>query len=213
MPEPGTSTRNWIKVGVSCGLLVAVFWLIPLEGVAESLRAADWKLVALSVAVMSLAHYVKSIQMHLLTRHLDISLTPGRIFAVNLITKFYGLFLPGIIAGGAIRWYHLAREDQKPAQAFAAILLNRVLETSMILCLGFVFWLLDSSASTSTSGEIFALAVGLSLVVYLVTFSRRAHAILLRCTDFGIVPAWVRIKARKVLSALGRYEDLRAGNI
>jgi len=208
MAEPGNRLRFALKLVVSGGLLAAVFSMIPLDGVVRSLRAAAWELVALSVAVMFVAHYVKSVQMHLLTRHLGISLSPGRIFVINLITKFYGLFLPGIIAGGAIRWYHLAREDRRPAQALAAILMNRVLETSVILGLGFAFWLFDRNAGTAVSGPVLAQVAALSVLLYLLTFSRRVHRVLLQYSTPAPVPDRVRRKIREVLAALGCYEDL-----
>ena len=208
MAETSSRLRFALKLAVSGGLLAVVFSMIPLDGVARSLLAARWELVALCLAVMFVAHYVKSIQMHLLTKPLGITLSPGRIFVINLITKFYGLFLPGIIAGGAIRWYHLSREDRKPAQAFAAIIMNRVLETSVILGLGLGFWLLDRNAGTVLSGRVLVPVVALSVLLYLLTFSRRVHALLLRWTALAAVPDRVAQKLRKVLASLGQYEDL-----
>lgn len=200
--------RFLIKLLVSGGLLAAVFSMIPVTQVVDALLRANWSIVVLSFFVIASTHYLNSAQMHLITRHQGISLSVNQIFKVNLITKFYGLFLPGIIAGGAIRWYHFSRPDRKPAQALAAIILNRVLETSMLMCLGLGFWLIDQHAANAVPLQYVVLLVVISLFVYAVSFSRRAHALILRITDAWFVPAWAADKVRKVLSALGTYEDL-----
>ena len=108
--------RFLIKLLVSGGLLAAVFSMIPVTQVVDALLRANWSIVVLSFFVIASTHYLNSAQMYLITRHQGISLSVNQIFIVNLITKFYGLFLPGIIAGGAIRWYHFSRADRKPAQ-------------------------------------------------------------------------------------------------
>jgi uncharacterized protein (TIRG00374 family) len=202
------NVRFLIKLLVSGGLLAAVFSLIPLKQVADALLRADWGVVVLSFAVIAVAHYLNGVQMYLITRHQGISLSVNQIFVVNQITKFYGLFLPGIIAGGAIRWYHFSRPDRKPAQALAAIILNRVLETSMLMCLGLGFWLIDQQAANAVPLQYLVLLVVISLLVYAVSFSRRAHALILRVANARFVPRWAADKARKVFSALGTYEDL-----
>jgi len=200
--------RFLVKLLVSAGLLSLIFSMVPLTGVAQAFQTAVWGFVAAGILIMALSRYVKSVQMYFITRHLNITLSPGRIFVVNLITSFYGLFLPGVLAGGAIRWYHFSRQDNMPAQALAAIILNRVLETSMLICLGLGFWLIDSKASDSISMEVLLLLTVVSLLVYMISFSRRIHKWLLRLTDFRLVPLWIGTRAEKVLSALGRYEDL-----
>ena len=200
--------RFLIKLLVSGGLLAAVFSMIPVTQVADALLRANWSVVVLSFFVIASTHYLNSAQMYLITRHQGISLSVNQIFLVNLITKFYGLFLPGIIAGGAIRWYHFSRPDRKPAQALAAIIQNRVLETSMLMCLGLGFWLLDQQAAYAVPLQYLVLLVVISLFVYAVSFSRRAHALILRIANARFVPAWAADKVHKVLSALGTYEDL-----
>jgi uncharacterized protein (TIRG00374 family) len=200
--------RFLIKLLVSGGLLAAVFSMIPVTQVADALLRTKWSIVVLSFLVIASTHYLNSAQMYLITRHQGISLSVNQIFLVNLITKFYGLFLPGIVAGGAIRWYHFSKPDRKPAQALAAIILNRVLETSMLMCLGLGFWLIDQQAANAVPLQYLVFLVAISLFVYAVSFSRRAHALILRVASAWFVPAWAADKARKVLSALGTYEDL-----
>ena len=163
-----------IKILISASLLALILNVVPLEGVPAALGAASWDLVVLSIPVMGFAHYAKSVQLFVMTRHQKITLSPLRIFAVTLITRFYGLFLPGVLAGGAIRWYHFAREDNKPAQALAVVILNRVLETSMLICLGLCFWFLDRNAAEAVPAQLMVLLAAVSVTVYLVTFSGSA---------------------------------------
>lgn len=197
-----------IKIGISASLLALILNVVPLEGVPAALSAAKWELVALGILVMTCAHYIKSVQLFVMTRHQKITLSPLKIFAITLITRFYGLFLPGVLAGGAIRWYHFARADNKPAQALAVIILNRVLETSMLICLGLCFWFLDRSAAETVPAQFMVLLAVVSVTVYLVTFNRHVHTFMLQIAEIGLVPEWIRSKAAKVLGALSSYERL-----
>ena len=197
-----------IKIVVSVGLIAWILTIVPLGGVPAALSAASWDLVALSVLLMAFGHYAKSYQLYYMTRHQAISLSPAKVLGVSLITKFYGLFLPGILAGGGVRWYHFARADNKPAQALAVVIMNRVLETSMVILLGLCFWFLDRTAAETVPLHLMILLAVVSVAVYLVTFNRHVHALMLRMAEIGLVPEWVRSKAAKVLYALSSFEKL-----
>lgn len=208
MPDRDKRLRRVVKALFSIGLLAIIFSFVPLDGVSDAMLSASWDIVVVSLLVMCVARYVKSIQMHVITRHLEITLSSYQIFKINLITMFYGLFLPGAIAGGAVRWYHLSSQDKRPAEALAAIILSRVLETSMLICLGFGFWLIDGEASEGIPMQFLMLLAVVSMLIYLLSFSRRVHAVLFRLTDLKMIPEWASSKIAKVLSALGSFEDL-----
>ena len=52
-----------------------------------------------------------------------------------MITRFYGVVPADLHRWGALRWYHYAKANNKPAEALASIILNRMLERSCCWCL------------------------------------------------------------------------------
>jgi hypothetical protein len=78
-----------------------------------------------------------------IARAQSLGLSLGQLIAINLVTSFYALFLPGLLAAGAIRWYKLAKAAGKPAAALAAIGFSRLIEIEVTLAIGLAFWLSD----------------------------------------------------------------------
>jgi uncharacterized protein (TIRG00374 family) len=76
----------------------------------------------------------------LLTRKQGLAISYNRLFAVNLMVKFYMLFLPGAMIGSGIRWAKISPSG-KSAESFAAVAFNRLLEIFLIVVTG-LFWFL-----------------------------------------------------------------------
>src|SRR4051794_35708848 len=68
------------------------------------------------------------------------------LVALQLATTFYGLFAPGVVAMGLIRWYRLARLGGDPKATLALVIFSRFIEIEMVLLLGFLFWVADPNA-------------------------------------------------------------------
>lgn len=206
----GTS-RRWLvlKWVISLSLLFYVVRLIPFDSFRGTLRDADWWIVTLSCVFMIPAYYLNSWQMYLMTRVQGLALSIGRIFFINMITRFYELFLPTYIAGGALRWYHYAKANNKPAEALASIILNRMLEAFLLLVFGLGFWLLDRRVADSSYEMVLMLSLLtlLSILAYVLAYNSRLH----RALESGLrhlrAPLWFREGAGKVLSALNIYEN------
>jgi uncharacterized protein (TIRG00374 family) len=203
--------KVFVKLLVTCSLVAWIISFVPLDGVLESLYMASWWWIILSFGFNLLVHYLNSLQMQMITLHLEMTLTTWQIYKVNLITKFYGLFLPGYLAGGAIRWYHFQKQDSKPTEALAALVLNRLLETSMTIGLGVCFWLADQSNTSDSVPLAPLLAFTLfSIVLYLVSFNSRTHVWIKHTFKCRIVPIWLAGRANSFLDALATYETLPA---
>jgi uncharacterized membrane protein YbhN (UPF0104 family) len=68
------------------------------------------------------------------------------LVGLQLATTFYGMFVPGIVAVGLLRWYRLARLGGDPKATLALVVFSRLLEIEVALMLGLAFWLLDPMA-------------------------------------------------------------------
>ncbi|MCI0348745.1 MAG: lysylphosphatidylglycerol synthase domain-containing protein, partial [Acidobacteriales bacterium] len=120
-------------------------------------------------------------------------------------------FLPGTVAGGAIRWYKFSLQDKKPAQAIAVIVFARLIDTSVMTAAGLVFWALDAQARHSALygivlGGVFVGLCGIGLLF----FRRRpARALTSWLTRQNRLPELITQKLAKVLRAAAEFGGLR----
>jgi len=201
---------NILRAAVSATLLGYVIWLVPIDELGPLARRIDWRLVAASIGVSLIAAYLNAVRMYQLTAHQGISLRARHHFRINLITSFYGLFMPGYIAGGAIRWYYLSKPDGRRAQALAAIVFNRVLETTVLVGLGLAFWFADTAKSSLENYNFVLIATALICIAgYLLVMSPRVHDAVRRLIRAARAPQWLATRVSKVQSALESYSDRR----
>jgi uncharacterized membrane protein YbhN (UPF0104 family) len=114
--------------------------------VAEKLLGADLGYVLVGLAMTPLTLLVGAVYTRMLAERQGLTLTIGQIVHIGYVTQFYGLFVPGVIAGGAIRWYKFARTGGKPVQALTTIAFGRLLNLTVGGVIGLGCWLLDATA-------------------------------------------------------------------
>lgn len=171
--------REWkwktaLKLLVSVAVLALIVRQVSFGAIVDALRGADLRLVLLGILPLPLMSWLAALQMRVSTELQGLRLPLRRILEVNLSTSFYGLFLPGVIAGGALRWYQFSSQDGKPLEALAAIVYNRLLETSTALVLGLACWVADPVARAHPAlGAIAALMVAGLLLAHAVLVNPR----------------------------------------
>src|SRR3972149_11698835 len=127
-----------VKIILSGLILVYLFSIIPISKIWTSIQSAEIILVLIGLALLAPIIYLSAFETRYLTRIQGMSLTVFEIIKINLATNFYGLFLPGILSGGAIKWYKLSRHGKKSSAA-AVVVFNRFLEVLIIVFLGIFF--------------------------------------------------------------------------
>lgn len=200
--------REWrwktaLKLLVSVAVLALIVRQVSFHAIADALRGADPRLVLLGILPLPLMSWLAALQMRVATELQGLKLPLRRIIEVNLSTAFYGLFLPGVIAGGALRWYQFSSPDGKPLEALAAIVYNRVVETSTALVLGLAFWAADPVARAHPAlGAIAALMVLGLLVGQIVIVNPRVAE--------RLVPGPLAERLRPFVAAASRFGALPA---
>jgi uncharacterized protein (TIRG00374 family) len=130
-----------VKAVVTGGLLYAVFTVVPLAQVMRALASADGPTVAASVVLLIVSRTLAAWRTKLLARQQGLVLSTWQAFEINAASMFYGLFLPGTLGGGAVRWYKLARKGGRPSQVITVILLDRTIDTIGLAAVGLACWL------------------------------------------------------------------------
>lgn len=170
-----TKGALWVfKLIVTILILTYIFSSIPISSILSAFANLDLSAIFLVIPVILLSTLVSAVQLKVFTdnHHMHVSLS--RILSINFSTEFYNLFLPSYLAGGAIRWHKLSKDNKKRAEAFAALILNRLVNTLTLAFFGFICWKFESTTITHDYYGLFFLTLFLGLLsVYAFLFSKR----------------------------------------
>ncbi len=135
-----------LRLAVSAAVFGLILYKLPLDGIVDSLRHARAGLLLTGLLLVVPLVWFSALRLWILTRAQRMPFSVNQLLSINLSCDFYGLFLPGYLAGGAIRWYKLSRLNGRPTEAVAVIGFNRMVELATALVLGVLFWTLDPIA-------------------------------------------------------------------
>ncbi len=211
MPRTITSVLMFmLKLSVSAGILIWIFSRIPFSGVLDTLLAAHAGLLTAAYLVMVVNHWANSVKTRILTARQGLTLSVHDIFRISAVTSFYKLILPGGVGGGVIRWYKLARHDNKPMEAFNVIMYDRVIGTMTMALLALLFVALDPMFMAHPYAVPAALVLLLSLIApilfWAVAFNGRWSRWI-----YGRLPAFVPFRVREYLQKLAVSADRFSG--
>lgn len=193
--------------------ILLIAWLVhgaSPRKIGSAIAAADPWLLSTFVPLTLLAVWFAACQLKIITDCHGMNISLRRILAINFATAFYTLFLPGYIAGGAVRWYKLSRDNRMRAEAFAVIVLSRLLNTVVLLVWGLVGWLEDTNPARNIYIGLFLAGVLAVLVCGSVLLLQPWFASLVSrvvLNNAGITP-WLREKMAKLLNAAAEYRAL-----
>jgi uncharacterized protein (TIRG00374 family) len=127
-----------LKIILSLIILIYLFTIIPIQNIWISIQSAEIIFILLGLILASPISYLSAFETQYLTKIQGMSLSVFEILKIQLATSFYGLFLPGTLSGGAIKWYKFSKHGTKSSAA-AVVVFNRFLEILIIILLGIFF--------------------------------------------------------------------------
>jgi len=155
-----------IKIFLSAAILAILFIKIPVTEIASSLSSANLVYIAAGFLIYLIYHFLSAVETSYLTNVQVIKISSIQILKIHFVTMFYNLFLPGLISGGAVKWYKLSKFGSK-ADAAAVVAFNRFLETLMIVITGIIF---SIPVIINTKYHNFIYLLLILLVIILVTY-------------------------------------------
>jgi uncharacterized membrane protein YbhN (UPF0104 family) len=167
------------QVAVSIGLLAYLILTIPMRDVFAALFSARPAWLIGGFALVGATNLLAALQMRSILAAQGMAFSVRQIAGVNLVTKFYGLFLPSYLAGGVIRWHHFSKPEGKRAQALAAMIFSREVEFVTTLGYGIVFYYLANSPVSARSAlTTLIVALTIAVLIVLISVSAAPHAAL-----------------------------------
>lgn len=207
--------RGVLKVAVSGGVLWYLFTHIPLREITGVLEDIHLGHLLLGLLVLPVYQLVAAAQQKILTDHHEMALSVLELTEISIVASFYALFLPGYLAGGVIRWHRMSRPSNKPAEALAAIVFSRLLQTVLSVGLGVICWFVARPPVTSALLTLVLLGVLAALIALQGALFSASVTGWVRSGLEGrggrLLPSWARAPLGKLLGAAGHYESLSSG--
>ena len=206
--------KRWIitsgKLALSGGLIAFLLTHIAVHDILAALKQAQPTLVIAGILTMPLFTYLSACLMRLILAKQGVAISAWHIVRVNFSTAFYALFLPGLIAGGGIRWYFLSQGNKRYSEVLAAIVFNRLFNTITMLLIGVVFFFLDQSpGSNGHLGVAMVFCLALLCLAYGLLFrSRLVFWIQSRLPRMNAIPAGFAQTVNRLLDAIIRFNTV-----
>jgi glycosyltransferase 2 family protein len=207
-PSRTKSTRSRIfavlRVLVSVGLLVFLFYWEGLGRIVGAITGADALMVCLIFAVMFTEHLHGTYKWLILLRPTAENVTFLPLLRIRYLSAFLGTFGLGAVTIEVVRMYGLARYTSNLAMSFTSILTDRLLGLtglSLMILLGVMI----ESRSTVAGIEYWAFG---ALALILTGWAAIMNPGFRRLTDRLLSPRWlgmVRDKQNKVYQSLDTY--------
>lgn len=162
------------KIVVSLVLAGLVVHLVPLGRVTRALASAEPLPLAAGMLLAPVYLWAAAAQQSLLLRGHRITLPAAGVFQLNLATGFYSLLMPGVLAGGAYRWYRLSAGGAQAVEALLFLVSSRIVELGALAILGLAAFALGRppGAGLGTAVALGIAAAGLVVAVVAVADRR-----------------------------------------
>jgi len=143
------SQKTAIRLIATIALVVGIFWFIPFSQVVAALREVRLGYVTLGFTLAILSTYSEAIQLWLLLRRVAVSISPWKVFETNIITRFYGQFLPSELLAATVKFYRLAAPTNQYGEVVAALVYFRIVNMAVLALSGLTFWAIEMPAGAN----------------------------------------------------------------
>ena len=156
-----TLLKSIAKLSVTLALLFVSLRTVRFDALLESLRHADYGLLALSALLLVLGGFAGAASWYFILRMRLPSLHYREAAACHWIGMFFNSFLPSNVGGDAVKGYLVARVKGQTGFIVTSLLLDRALNLGMLLCIGGFSLLLHLGHPFLAAGFLALLALSL----------------------------------------------------
>lgn len=141
----GRHIRTFLRVALSFAAIALVLTLAPLDEIVGHLQGTALPWLAAALLLQLLLRAVTAARMQLLAHFQKLGLNFWVMLRIVLATAFYGLFLPGGIAGGAVTFLKYRHFGAGGAAALTTVVVNKLIAALTIALLTCTAWLADTT--------------------------------------------------------------------
>ena len=126
---------NWVRLLVSVGALVILFWKIGLSETVAVLQQADLRYWLAGLVLFLLSLFVRACRWRVLIQGLGLHVPFGRLIQLYFVGAFFNAFLPSQFGGDVVRALELT-QDTDSAVAVGTVLLDRMSGLLVLFAMG-----------------------------------------------------------------------------
>ena len=141
--------KTTIRLIGTIALVAGIFWFIPFSQVVAALRGVRLGYVAVGFGLSIMSNYSEAIQLWLLLKRVAVSISPWKVFETNIITRFYGQFLPSELLAATVKFYRLAAPTNQYGEVVAALVFFRIVNMAVLALSGLMFWAIEMPAGAN----------------------------------------------------------------
>ncbi|WP_416397690.1 lysylphosphatidylglycerol synthase transmembrane domain-containing protein [Allohahella sp. A8] len=208
--KPRRGRRLVLRIILTIAAVALVLQLAPLGDIARQLAGAQWPWVIAALLLQVLLRLVTAARMQLLAHFQQLRIGFWIMLKIVLATAFYGLFLPGGIAGGAVTFVKYRQFGASGAAALTNLFVNKAvaaLTIGLLICTAWLIDLLPASDGNLTLPRLALIALALLVLLLLPSLLR------LTVSAFGLAPRLQRrfasSKGRVVQAILAALSQLQ----
>ncbi len=127
-----------LKTIVSISLLLFLLLNIEWDKVLENLKNANIFLLLIASFLNLTERFELTFKWNLLLKVRNISVKFGRLFLINAIGSFLGIFLPSSLGTDVVRGYYLVKDNSEKSVSISSVFVDRVLGMFSLLTFGVV---------------------------------------------------------------------------
>jgi len=147
-------------------------------GVRRMISEADIRYVFAALAIFPITILITSFRWHELLKALDIRLTIGRTFVLNMVGLFYNTIMPtGSTGGDVFKAYYVAKQTHHRTRAVMSVLVDRVIGLIALIILGGTMAALQSRIprcrQVAFASAAILLLIAISMIVFYIPLLRR----------------------------------------
>jgi uncharacterized protein (TIRG00374 family) len=127
-----------LKTAVSISLLLFIILNINWSEVAANLKTANYFFLSITVLLFFIERSEITYKWHLLIRVRGIMISFARLFVINLIGSFWGLFIPSSLGTDVARGYYLVKDSAEKSVSVSSVFVDRILGIFSIFLLALI---------------------------------------------------------------------------
>jgi hypothetical protein len=168
-----------IKAVISIALLLFIIVRIDWNEVAENLRRANYLLIfaAFLLNIIERAELTYKWNLLIWARGIDVSFT--KLFLINSIGGFWGLFLPSSLGTDVVRGYYLVKNNSEKSASVSSIFVDRILGMFSLLLLGVVSLLIAGDLISNMNIGYYFLILFMAALILFYFFQKEETALYL----------------------------------
>jgi glycosyltransferase 2 family protein len=170
-----TSQRLVIRIILAGAVLWLLFHFVPIAEVGAVLGGVAPGYLLLGILLQFLMRAVATPRMRVIATNQGIAISYLQLFRILLITQYYALMLPGILATGGATWLKYVQAGAKKSAAVATVILNRGISTVVMVATGAMAWLLaDAHGQWAVTAPLVAF---IAVVLLVAVFGRVSYVL------------------------------------